>query len=163
MKELIRDSIFGQAVRVITGKRVFKYPEEVDSEHWKKFINEEKSGYAAHHGIKDGAIQPHGDESEDEEKIEGIGGIRTRDARAERERDGEGRGERPHGNSAVSSSSDMTAVGERQDGAQYNSASGVKVDPEKGRDLHIVDWYGPDDAENPQNWSTSMSLDEVKV
>jgi len=161
MKELIRDSIFGQAVRVITGKRVFKYPEEVDSEHWKKFINEEKSGYAAHHGIKDGAIQPHGDESEDEEKIEGIGGLRTRDARAERERDQET--SRPHGNSAGSSSSDMTAVGERQDGAQYNSASGVKVDPEKGRDLHIVDWYGPDDAENPQNWSTSMPLDEVKI
>jgi len=159
MKELIRDSIFGQAVRVITGKRVFKYSEEVDSEHWKKFINEEKSGYAAHHGIKDGAIQPHGDESEDEEKIEGIGGIRTRDARAERER--QGQGERPHGNSAVSSSSDMTAVGERQEEAQYNSASGVKVDPEKGRDLHIVDWYGPDDAENPQNWSTGMFWGDV--
>jgi len=153
MKELLRDSIFGHAVRLISGKRLFSYPEERDPEHWKKFINEEKSGYAAHHGIKDGAIQPHGDESEDEEKIEGIGGIRTRDARAERESETP----RPHGNSAASSSSDMTRVGERQDGAQYNSASGVKVDPEKGRDLHIVDWYGPEDPDNPQNWSTGTS------
>lgn len=29
----------------------------------------------------------------------------------------------------------------------------MKVDQEKGRDVHIVDWYGPNDPENPQNWS----------
>jgi DHA1 family multidrug resistance protein-like MFS transporter len=156
MKELIRDSIFGQVVRVISGKRLFTYPEERDPEHWKKFINEEKSGYAAHHGIKDGAIQPHGEDSDDE-KVEAIGGIRTRDARAEREADTQ----RPHGDSTSSSTSDATRVGERQEGTQYNSASGVRVDPEKGRDLHIVDWYGPDDAENPQNWSTGMFLEVV--
>jgi DHA1 family multidrug resistance protein-like MFS transporter len=56
-------------------------------------------------------------------------------------------------------------------GEGYNEASGVKVDPEKGKDLHVVDWYGPDDPQvcsffppdefwavlmcfqNPKNWS----------
>ena len=28
-----------------------------------------------------------------------------------------------------------------------NEPSGVKVDPEKGRDIHIVDWYGDNDPE----------------
>ena len=31
------------------------------------------------------------------------------------------------------------------DGHTYNIASGVRVDPEKGKDSHAVDWYGPDD------------------
>jgi DHA1 family multidrug resistance protein-like MFS transporter len=55
-------------------------------------------------------------------------------------------------------------------GDGINEASGVRVDPEKGRDIHVVDWYGPDDpqvcciylrawrhilirAQNPKNWS----------
>ncbi|KAH3980167.1 hypothetical protein HBI70_010540 [Parastagonospora nodorum] len=40
-----------------------------------------------------------------------------------------------------------------QVGDGFNEASGVKVDPEKGRDRHVVDWYGPDDPQNPRNWS----------
>ena len=33
-----------------------------------------------------------------------------------------------------------------------NEVSGKRIDPEKGRDAHIVDWWGPNDPENPQNW-----------
>jgi MFS transporter, DHA1 family, multidrug resistance protein len=29
----------------------------------------------------------------------------------------------------------------------------VNVDLEKGQDLYIGDWHGPNDPENPQNWS----------
>lgn len=34
-----------------------------------------------------------------------------------------------------------------------NEASGVKVDTEKGKDKHVIDWYGPEDSQNPRNWS----------
>ncbi|KAK7900191.1 GTPase-activating protein [Exophiala xenobiotica] len=48
------------------------------------------------------------------------------------------------------SSSASTTVD--NDNALINTLSKTKVDPEKGRDVHIVDWYGPDDPDNPQNW-----------
>ncbi|KAK9248874.1 major facilitator superfamily domain-containing protein [Lipomyces tetrasporus] len=31
-------------------------------------------------------------------------------------------------------------------------------DPEAGRDANLVDWYGPDDPENPQNWPFSRKV-----
>jgi hypothetical protein len=34
---------------------------------------------------------------------------------------------------------------ETQVGDDVNHASGVRVDPEKGKDKHVVDWYGPED------------------
>ena len=29
----------------------------------------------------------------------------------------------------------------------------IKVDPERGRDVRVIDWYGPHDKDNPMNWS----------
>ncbi|KAK9239915.1 major facilitator superfamily domain-containing protein [Lipomyces kononenkoae] len=31
-------------------------------------------------------------------------------------------------------------------------------DTEAGKDANLVDWYGPDDPENPQNWSTGRKI-----
>ena len=53
-------------------------------------------------------------------------------------------------NQTSSHYSSDTQVDERQH--VINEVSSKKVDPEKGRDVHIVDWWGPDDPENPQNW-----------
>jgi len=33
------------------------------------------------------------------------------------------------------------------DGHTYNIARGVRVDPEKGKGIHVEDWYGPDDPD----------------
>lgn len=152
MKELIRDTCFGQIVRLVSGNRLLRYPEEDDPDWWKKYVHEEKSGWAAHHGIQNGAVQPHGEES-DEEEYQGIGGIRTRE-------NGQTEPIEPgavgNGN-ALSSSSSMTRVGntgsngqgekeEENNDTRYNNASGVKVDPEKGRDIHLITFL-PDDPE----------------
>ena len=48
--DLIRDSTFGHLVRLATGGKAFQYAEERDPELWKKYVNEEKSGYLAHYG-----------------------------------------------------------------------------------------------------------------
>jgi MFS transporter, DHA1 family, multidrug resistance protein len=143
--DLIRDSAFGHLIRLASRGKYFQYAEEKDSSLWKKYVNEKKSGYLAHHGD----TSPTGDGSEDE--LSGAHGLRTREA-------GSG-----------SSSQDQLP----DDGNTYNEASGVRVDTEKGKDQHVIDWYGPDDPDvrsvetalnspiwrlsviqNPRNWST---------
>ncbi|KAF1964922.1 benomyl/methotrexate resistance protein [Bimuria novae-zelandiae CBS 107.79] len=128
---LVRDTAFGQIVRVLTRNRVFQYPEEQDPEFWKKYIHEEKSGWIAHHGIT---------EPPEEEfvALENARGIRSRDEQANN-----------HDEPRESTQTDTTYT----DGT-YNEASGVRIDPEKGKDKNIVEWYGPNDPENPRNWST---------
>lgn len=78
----------------------------------------------------------HGTTEEPDEPIHGIGGVRTRengttepvtDAEKEKALD-----------SDSSSSAEQVAI---------NEASGVKVDPEKGRDVNIIDWWDPKDTE----------------
>lgn len=124
----MRDTAFGQLVRLASGRRFFKYAEEENPELWKQFIDEKKSGHLAHHGT----VAP----PEDGEEIHGLGGMRTRDEE-QQQRGTPGRED--------SDTSSRTHVGE-----EFNEASGVKVDSEKGRDINLVSWYGPDDPENPQ-------------
>ncbi|KAF4970572.1 hypothetical protein FSARC_2437 [Fusarium sarcochroum] len=50
MEELIRDAIFSHLLRLMTGGRVFKYPEEEDPSQWKKYVHVEKSAKMARHG-----------------------------------------------------------------------------------------------------------------
>lgn len=118
MASLVQDTAFSNLVRLVSGGRLFRFPDEADPELWKKYVNEKKSGYAAHHGN----TQPHGDESDTEEwQNAALGGVRTRDA---------ARG------------SDFS--GQTQVDQGVNEASGMKVDPEKGRDVHIVDFIEND-------------------
>jgi DHA1 family multidrug resistance protein-like MFS transporter len=111
--DLIRDSPFGHIVRLVTRNKAFQYPEERDPELWKKYVNQEKSGYMAHHGTAEAP-------EEESEELQNATGVRDRNSR----------------------SSSNTQVG---DG--HNEASGVKVDPEKGKDKHVIDWYGPEDPQ----------------
>ncbi|CEI61322.1 Caffeine resistance protein 5 [Fusarium venenatum] len=61
-------------------------------------------------------------------------------------------GEQQSRRSQTRSSSSDTAVSSGEAGT-VNEPSGRIVDKEKGKDVHVVDWYGPDDPENPRNWS----------
>ena len=58
--------------------------------------------------------------------------------------------EKPLENDSPSGTSPSRTSEELQEGV----AGGVAVDPEHGRDIHIVDWYSVDDPDNPMNWST---------
>jgi DHA1 family multidrug resistance protein-like MFS transporter len=122
MPGLMRDTAFGQIVRVVSGRRYFKYPEEENPELWKKFIDKEKSANLAHHGTVD--------PPEDDEKSNADSDRRPRED---------------------SDSSSRTHVG---GGETINEVSGAKVDPENGKDINLVSWYGPDDPEMPMNWSS---------
>jgi DHA1 family multidrug resistance protein-like MFS transporter len=125
MSNLIRDSAFGRLVRFASSSKYFTCAEERDLSPWKKYVHEKKSGNAAHHGH----IGARGDDSDTEDRpISGLGGVGTRDE--------------PIGSHPLSSASSQTQVPD--DVHTYNIASGVRVDPEKGKDIHVVDWYGSD-------------------
>lgn len=127
MSELIRDTAFGHIVRFVFGSKYLKYAEEKDPSLWKQFINKEQSGFAAHHGNTER-------EDCDPEKMDTVD---NRDPPSN---------EKDRENSDTSSGHDIPDKPEDVPKG-YNQASGVKIDPEKGRDLNIVDWNGPDDPE----------------
>lgn len=120
MAELIRDTVLGHFLRMVTGKKVLLYEEEKNPELWRKYIHEEKSGNMAKYGQTSAPDDENSDQQDTDDSP------------------------------ARSASSGSTVVDRNQ---QVNEVSGKPVDPEKGRDVHIVDWWGPDDPENPRNWS----------
>ena len=131
MKELLRDSAFGQVVRFLSGRRLFRYPEEDDPNILTRFIDEKESAYLANHGD----TSPPDDES----ALNGLQGIRTQEQQVSLfpparlwslER---------------TQSYNSRASAEK---IQVNRVSGAKVDPEKGKDLHLVTWAGDDDPGN---------------
>lgn len=129
MAELFRDTVIGHLLRFVTGKKVFLYEEEKNPELWKQYIQKEKSANVAVHGQVEA---PEGEQ----EKNEG----------SENDIQQPPRNQSPHG----STSSASTAVG---DNAMKDLRLGKSVDQEKGKDVLIVGWWGPDDSENPRNWS----------
>ncbi|KIW18649.1 hypothetical protein PV08_02938 [Exophiala spinifera] len=133
MAELFRDTVAGQLLRVITGRRILQYPEERDPSIWQRYLNPEKSSNLAMHSSTEPPT------SQEKQELE------TQPSSTNRARPTLG------GNSPSHSSSSTTVDDEN---VVVNTLSKTAVDPEKGRDAHIVDWYGPDDPDNPQNWST---------
>jgi DHA1 family multidrug resistance protein-like MFS transporter len=143
MKELFRETTTGHVLRLITKGRILQYEEDRDPSLWQRYIDKEKSGRMAHHG--------HTGEEEKEEKDDQKNDSGKDDS-------GEGKDEsfendsstqRPTGEernqeNATRSSSDTRVDA---DGTHCNEVSGVPVDPEKGRDMSIVTWYGEKDPE----------------
>ncbi|KAH8783964.1 putative caffeine resistance protein 5 [Hyaloscypha finlandica] len=139
MKELVRDTIVGHLLRLATKRRVLQYEEERDQSLWKRYLDKETSGRMAHHGSP-----------EEEEKEETGDG--SDNSTQEQQRAGVAEGS----TTANTRNSEDTQVGSGD--AQRNEVSGVQVDPEKGRDVSIVTWFGDDDPENPLNWSTGKKF-----
>jgi MFS transporter, DHA1 family, multidrug resistance protein len=128
MAELIRDTAFGHLIRFLTGKRFLKFAEEKDPSIWTNYIDKKKSAYLADHGDTS---------PPDNVSLSGLEGVRTRENEY-----------------SLFPPSHMWQLKRLQDynsrvtTERINKASGVKVDPEKGRDIDLVTWYGDDDPEN---------------
>lgn len=66
-----------------------------------------------------------------------------------------GRGSEPHD----SESSSRTQLPEEENThSQHGESHRTSVDPEKGRDTNVIDWYGSNDPDNPRNWSTAKKF-----
>lgn len=57
-----------------------------------------------------------------------------------------------------SRNSDETVVGRQSESDGQGKEKEKGKDGKKGDDTIVVDWYGDDDPENPQNWSASFTL-----
>lgn len=121
--DLIRDSIAGQLVRLAGGKRLLPYPEEREPSLYDKYINREKSANLARTGTTEST--PAAEKST----------------------------ETPNASDSANSSANSSTSTLADPNALINVASGQRVDPERGRDGDVIDWYGPDDPENLMNWS----------
>lgn len=138
MIELFRETACGQLIRLVTRNKYLQYPEEKNPELWRKFVNKDKSSNMARYGQPD-EPQP---ENEDDEK---------------KDDDDDNDSSEKGGDSADPASAEDHRGVERQE-SRYNDASGVKVDPEKGKDVTMIDWDGDDDPNNPLNWSQSKKF-----
>jgi DHA1 family multidrug resistance protein-like MFS transporter len=117
MTELIRDTAFGHFLRLLTKGKVLPYEENRDPLVWKRYVHKEKSGNVARHGHT-GGEETNGD-------LDDSSGLQDRDT------------------SPANSSN--TRVGSGTHG--HNEISGVRIDPEKGRDVNVVHWFGDEDPE----------------
>ncbi|PNS15924.1 hypothetical protein CAC42_4325 [Sphaceloma murrayae] len=134
--DLIRDSFFGHLVRLASGNKKFTYPEERDPSFAGRYYNYEKSTNMARYGQ---TTQPeeYSEKKSTKDSFESSPTPRPSEAFV--------RGQ--HG-SVSSSATEVGAV------PQVSNIAGTPIDPEKGRDLTVIDWDGSNDPENPRNWST---------
>lgn len=125
MTELIRDSTFGHLLRLASGGKILPYKENTDPGLWKRYVNYEKSARMAHHG-----------HTRKEEKDEG--------------NDSNGPQSQHQVNSGVTAEDDREKFrrsSETQVGQLSHQLTNIKPDSEKGRDIHVVDWYDEHDPE----------------
>ncbi|PWY84823.1 MFS general substrate transporter [Aspergillus heteromorphus CBS 117.55] len=127
MSTLIQDSIAGHALRLLSRGRLFRYAEEKDPSLWRRFVNLDKSGRMAETGHPGPEPEPDADS-----------GSMTQVPSSRSQR-------RPpitqYPSQAWSSN-----------GQRYQGMTGATINPEKGRDVNVVDWWDENDRENPQNW-----------
>jgi DHA1 family multidrug resistance protein-like MFS transporter len=128
MKELVRDTVLGHFLRIVTRGKVLPYEEDRDPSLWERYIDKEKSGRMAHHG--------HTEEEQDEEEADA-----SDDSTQQQQRAGAGEG------NATANTRDSSDTEVGSDDVQRNEVSGHPIDPEKGRDVSVVTWFGDDDPE----------------
>ena len=56
MKDLLRDTIFGQCVLLLSGKRLLKYPDEENPDLWKSLISESEPNVLDQTGIMSNGV-----------------------------------------------------------------------------------------------------------
>ncbi|PYH63521.1 MFS transporter [Aspergillus vadensis CBS 113365] len=117
--ETIRDSAFGKLVRIFSGKRWLRYPEENDTGMWTEYLKTEKQ-------VKDEEAAA----SESDQENLGLYTVLSQASRASRR---------------LSTTST----------ARHDGAEGAHPNPNASL---VIDWSGPDDPENPQNWTTFKKL-----
>jgi len=142
--ELMRDTTFGHILRILSRGKVFPYWEDKDPELWREYIHEEKTHNLAKHGQTEAPEPEEKDDKEAEREKEYEGEF----DRVDRDSDNEAR--RP---SSANTSRTRTNAPDGEEAHHVNTITGTKIDQEKGKDIHLVHWYGDKDPENPQNWS----------
>jgi len=155
--DIIRDSPFGHIVRLLTRNKVFQYPEEKDQSVAIRYYNTEKTRNMARYGSTSVPEDKQNTEKDniDGEPTQASAQHQGSTADAPNNEATEKAEAPPHHPSTGSITSGDTRVDMQR---QVSNVTGTPVDSERGRDLTVVDWDGPNDPENPLNWSTAKKF-----
>lgn len=173
---IIRDAPIGQIIRLVTGSRYLKYPEEEPGFQlpWESAMAEEKAHEAAVDASgRNSATQPPA--SPDSEKDSPIS-----DADAEKaDRDYDALTQQPTARSQVSRTTRLTTsrtvtreqtrpyTVERfqteQEEAIDRAQSSVIIPTRTEDGVILVDWYTTDDDSNPQNWTSARKAGATAI
>lgn len=133
MSELIRDTLFGHFVRLITKQRYLQFEEEKDPSLWKQYLHREQTYNMAQYG------HPHLNEEEQKEKDENSAHTPVLPA-SEKETD------TPNSDSDHTLT-DIPTRATTHEHQLHSALTNQKVDTEKGRDASMVSWFGEHDPE----------------
>ena len=139
MSELIRDTVFGHAVRFITNGRVLQYAEEKDPSLWKQYLDRNQT--------KNMALYGHPDDQTPEEKQEPQSSpVSEAQSTVNVNVNGNsnGNGNLSEATRPETSSPPRSGHGEYQ---LSSTITGQRIDSEKGRDTTMVTWFGDNDPE----------------
>ncbi|KAI1202124.1 major facilitator superfamily domain-containing protein [Nemania serpens] len=126
MATQFRDTACGQLIRLLSRKKLLRYPDEVDPALWKIFTHQQSSTEELVGSSDDVAVEaapPAQRGGDDPEKNADYG----------------------------RRSSAQVKTDEASHDPLKGTLSSQRADD--GQDFYIVDWYGPGDPENPLNWS----------
>ena len=118
-------------MRFLTKGRCFQFAEEEDPSIWKQYLDRNQTKNMALHGHPD-------DESLEEKPQRESAPVSETQSRAN-----------GNGNGNGANLSDKSSQTRAEDGEQQLSSTmtGQKIDPEKGRDVTMVTWFGDKDPE----------------
>ncbi|KIW99824.1 uncharacterized protein Z518_10752 [Rhinocladiella mackenziei CBS 650.93] len=154
MLELFRDTVAGQLLRLITNRCILQYPEERDPLIWQKYLKREKS---AVHSV---TAPPSAAEKEElSTRPIDPGVLQSNPLSAEDKEELNTRSPSDSSSTSIASRPSKTlSTTVENDNPLVRTLSGQRVNLEKGRGADMVDWYGPDDPENPRNWGTFRKI-----
>ena len=138
MTELLRDTTLGNFIRTVTHQRILPREEDRDPSVWERYVDKERSHSLARHETVDPEEEEKDvDELKDAEETNGVpkGNSNSQQTLQNTQAD----------TGAARNSSDTRL--DSQGNERYDEVSGVRVDPEKGRDNSIVTWYSENDPE----------------
>ncbi|GAM91137.1 hypothetical protein ANO11243_091840 [Dothideomycetidae sp. 11243] len=143
--QLFQSTFVGHIIRIVTKNKYLRYPEEIDINHAERYYNYEKTTNMARYGQTTRPTAKDGDDASETQQQEKS----VNDQSSGKSTPGPERAESPL--PMRDSESEHTHVPVER---QVSNVAGAPIDAEKGRDLTVIDWDGPNDPENPRNWST---------
>lgn len=150
MSHIIRDAPVGQVLRLLTGNRVLKYPEEEDDfrlpDTWTQLLNRDNSDVALpqpsgilHGSSSTSSTSPTDDEEKQQNKADGAPYQAALARTKSREE-------------TAPNTADRLEVDQQH---ELEKTKSIPIVPRRTQEGAIlVDWYYTDDAANPQNWSS---------
>jgi MFS transporter, DHA1 family, multidrug resistance protein len=129
-----RDSFVGQLLRLLTKRKIFRYPDEIHPEHYKKAIQTDRS-LTNTQSLQRWTTTRNSNALE----IEGQGPTRSAERHLSRP-------------STVRTTSGHS-LNDTEASASQNEAELNKLETQPDLDTKIVTWIDENDPANPQNWS----------